>query len=738
MSADPKELQLEQDFFDHAWDLRERFRQNMQQAPTATAHPRAAAHARENAARVSEQLGPPDEAVAFGRLDYDSELTDKIYVGRYAIWDEDNEVVVANWKSDVGRIYQEASLADSLGVTRKRSFRTEGNEIIDFEDLLLAALAAGIEVLEEEYLTPESLLRDLERHRSGEMQDIVATIQAEQSRVMREDPDQLLVIQGGPGTGKSIIALHRASWILYERRGRIGARDLLVVGPSRAFIRYINRVLPGLGDREVTQLPLTALGPTVRVDAQDEPEAARLKGDRRMQTLIDRALQDRIIEPKEPVAFSIAGRQRSVDASRIADALPSLRDLPYADGRARLRDLLRREAGLAATEGGDVLDNAVDTVWPQLTPQSFLRDLWGSENRLVTAAGEDFSAAEVRRLYRRRAERLGAETWSPADVPVLDYADYRISGQVRSRYAHIVVDEAQDLSPMQLDSIARRSATGSYTVIGDLAQSTGNWARDSWDEVLDALRKDLPATVKELENGYRVPTQIFEFAAQVLPWSAPAVRAPRAIRQGPAQPDLHRVDPDSRPEAVVSVAREHASHGLSVGIVCPESLMDEVRAALGAEHMSWADVGRDEEVGSSITLVGPTDAKGLEFEAVIVVEPEEIVGSDARGLRLLYVALTRATKHLAVVHAGEALPIPGMAPPQQATPTPDADGEEPGTGAPGATALGADGKPDAARRLAHVIASDLAAQVRAAVAPELWEQLLHELRRALGDHEELG
>ena len=730
MASDSKELQLEQEFFDHAFDLRERFRQVVQQAPEAAAHPRAAAHARENAARVSEQLGPPDEAVAFGRLDFNSELTDTIYVGRYAVWDEENEVVVANWKSGVGRVYQEASPRDPLGVTRRRSFQTEGNEVLDFEDLLLASLTAGIEVLEEEYLTPESLLRDLERHRTGEMQDIVATIQAEQSKVMREDPDQLLVIQGGPGTGKSIIALHRASWILYERSGRIGARDLLVIGPSRIFVRYVARVLPSLGDREVTQVPLTSLGPSVRLDSEDEPEAARLKGDVRMKILVDRGLQDRIMEPKETVSFTLSGRRYSIEPSRIAEALPSLRSLPYADGRSRLRDLFRREAGLAATEGGDALDNAVDTVWPQLTPQSFLRELWGSENRLVTAAGADFSAADVRHLYRRRAERLGAESWSEADVAVLDYADYRINGNVRVRYAHILVDEAQDLSPMQLDSIARRSVNGSYTVIGDLAQSTGNWARDTWDDVIDVLKTGLPAKVSELENGYRVPAQIFEFAAQILPWSAPAVRPPRAIRPGPSEPDLRHVDASDRPRTVVAVAQQHAAHGLSVGIVCPDALVEEVRAALDAEGMSWADVGRGQEVGNSITLVSPLDAKGLEFEAVIVVEPNAIVDSDARGLRLLYVVLTRATKHLCVVHVGEALPLPGM--PAVSHTAPDFPTAAESHDSDSLGLLASHGRPpETALRLAHAVASELAAQVRSAIAPEMWEQVLEELRRSL-------
>jgi len=448
-----------------------------------------------------------------------------------------------------------------------------------------------------------------------------------------------------------------------------------------------------------------------------------------MRSLVDRGLQDRVTEPTAPITFTAAGSPRSVSSDAIRRSLSQLRLLPYADGRSRLRDMVRAEARLGETEGSEALEAAVETVWPQLTAQSFLRDLWGSESRLLSAAGEEFSAAEVRRLYRRRADRLAEEEWTTADLSVLDYADSRIRGGTRGRYAHIIIDEAQDLSPMQLAAIARRSATGAYTVIGDLAQSTGRWARDSWDEVLDILAKDLPVKITELENGYRVPAQIFEFASQLLPWAAPNFRAPRAVRLGPSDPDLRLVGARDHGAAVVEAARNHAGHGLAVGIICPDVLQEEVREALDGANMMWTNVSLEEQVGSTISLLLPTAAKGLEFEAVIVVEPEEIVRSDPQGLRLLFVALTRATKHLTVVHSGAALPVPGSVdhgPPLKQGPDEDGIGE-PGEPEPEQTGQAAAG----AQRIARVVARDLASQIRDAVSRDLWEDVLATLADTL-------
>ena len=659
--AEVDELGLEQKFFDHAQEMREATRQRLLDAPGAAANVGAARLLREQTSAMIDQLGEPDSAVAFGRIDLDDD--ERFYVGLRQISDEGNDPIVISWKSKVGGLFEQATISDPCGLRIKRSFTTDHNTILDFDQILFTAIADEMELLGPSQGAPsegisDSLLADLSRNRTGEMENIVRTIQAEQSRVMRDNPNQLLIIQGGPGTGKTAIGLHRASWIIFNSESSIGTSDLLVVGPSRTFIRYIGKVLPGLGDSNVRQLPISALVPSgARANTKDSAEVAFLKGELRMRALFERALADRISPPKESLELIAAGKQSRIKPSDVVAAIGGMRAVPYMVGRSDLRSFLRTRFGLQDVDDASALDGMVERIWPQLTAQSFLQDLFGSEARLVTAAGDDFTAREVRLLYRRRAERLADEVWTTSDVPLLDYADFLIRGSGAERYSHIIVDEAQDLSPMELDSISRRSSNGAYTVIGDIAQSTGMWARDSWHDVIDILEKKLPSKISELEFGYRVPSQIFEFARKLLPESAPEVKAPVAVREGPADPKFVSVTSDERSMAVVEAVREHAGHGFLVGIICPASLRNDVALELDAADMSWTDANRDGELGATITLVTATETKGLEFDAVVVVEPEEIVREDQRGLRLLYVALTRATKYLTVVHAERAFPL---------------------------------------------------------------------------------
>jgi DNA helicase IV len=245
--------------------------------------------------------------------------------------------------------------------------------------------------------------------------------------------------------------------------------------------------------------------------------------------------------------------------------------------------------------------------------------------------------------------------WTRDDLPLLDEAEYLINGAPR-RYAHIVVDEVQDLSPMQLRSIARRSLTGSMTVVGDLAQSTGAWARDTWAEVIAHLPETLGHSISHLRYGYRVPREVFDFTAPLLQVAAPDAVAPEVVRKGPAAPGVHKVQPAERAGRVAALALAHAGELRFVGIVCPPSLRAEVEEALAANGSEWSSADRG-ELGRAINLVSPQETKGLEFDAVIVVEPEEIVAVDPRGHRLLYVALTRTTGYLDIVCAGQALPM---------------------------------------------------------------------------------
>jgi len=625
-------------------------------APQAAAHAGAARSLFRWARRRTEAIGPPEEAVAWGRAD-DGSGEPPLYIGRQIITDEVRNVLVVNWQAPAAAAFYRASPADPHGLVRKRTFECDGNVIVDFQDVLFERL-----VTELADLIDPQLLGELARARDGAMRDIAATIHAAQYELIRAPLDQVLVIEGGPGTGKTAVALHRVSWLLFNHRDRLGPTDVLVVGPHPAFTRYIHRVLPDLGDTSVDQVDIGLLAPPVRRGRVEPPEVRRVKGDARMADLLARALDARVGVPEPAERLLIDGRFVTLSAADVDAELATVRSaaLPYAQRRQLLRERLLqlvrdRGASLERERFGPV-DSLVERLWPQLTAAAFVRDLLGSRARLTAAAGHEFTAGEAARLHRRGADRLSNEVWSAADLPLLDEAEHLINGPPR-QYGHIVVDEAQDLSPMQLRSVARRSSTGSLTVVGDLAQSTGPWARDSWDEVTRHLPAVLPHTLSSLRFGYRVPRQVYEFAARLLAVAAPGVLPAQVVRDGPAEPTVHRVQPGAQAARAVGVAVSHAAAGRFVGLICPATCRPDVETVL-------TDQG---EAAELINLVAPEEAKGLEFDAVVVVEPADIVAEDERGHRLLYMALTRTTRYLDVVCAGDPLPL-AATPPSPASP----------------------------------------------------------------------
>lgn len=737
---DSAELEREQQHFDTAWQHREKARATTASIPHAAANSGAAAHMRKYARSRLEQLGS-EEKVAFGRIDHES--GDTFYIGHHTIRDGDTgEVLVVNWRADAAIPYQEASYADPLGLRRKRTFQCTGNLIDRFDDQIFAEIAAAVEALETR-LPPEDvpdalLLQDLAKARTGEMRHIVETIQAAQSTLMRAPIDQVLVIQGGPGTGKTALALHRVSWLLYNHRESLSPEDVLVIGPNPTFTRYIHAVLPSLGDDNVNQRDIGKLAPPVQRGRVESDDVIRLKGQARMADLLARALEQRtgVAEGQETVEIQAGSRPLRLARDELAPVLESVWATAgtYADRRKILRERLaqlldeRRDAGPRATRQRQV-DLLLDRLWPLPTAAAFLRDLLGSRDRLIAAAGDEFTAAEVARLQRRPAEKLSEETWGAADLPLLDEVESLING-VAVRFGHIVVDEAQDLSPMQLRSIARRSATGSMTVVGDIAQSTGLWSRDGWDDVLEHLPAELPHVVRDLRFGYRVPRQIYEMAARLLPIAAPLAEPPEVVRDGPSEPHLHRVDAEQRATKVVEVASTHAGKGRFVGIVCPDSCRTEVEQALNADGVTWSN-GRNGELGKSINLVSPGEAKGLEFDAVVVVEPEDVITTDVRGHRLLYIALTRTTTYLDVVHAGDPLPLH-----TGNSIGPAAKDSALAVAATVAAPALASAPPTATNKLSErvisMLANEIAAQIREASPEGLWGPVVRRVAELLG------
>lgn len=727
----------EQTYFDYAHDALQESLERGELAPTAAANSKAAGKLKQ-VARNRRSAIDPKSAVA--EIAYQLEDGEVFYVGKHAIFNSDADLLVIPWQSPAAGEFYRASAKDPRGVHRSRRFETSKNRIQDFDDIIFADLLKRIEELDApEPAFNDSLLRDLERDRTGEMRDIVKTIQSAQYELIQAPLDQLLIIQGGPGTGKTAIALHRISYLLFNNSS-LRDQDVLVVGPNPTFSRYIKDLLPELGDVDVVQSNLTALGPLESDRRPEDSEVSLLKGNLRMVNLLSRGLASRIRPPQridEDFLINTRAGTVRIPIDEVHNAIEAARrQRTYALGRADLRlsiseSLTKRSRGTLGASAQQI-DSAVDRIWPSLTAASFLRELFGSKDRLLEAAGADFNAQEVAALYRQAAERIGDETWADADIPLLDEAESLINGS-EEKFLHVVVDEAQDLSPMQMRSLRRRS-NGSMTVVGDLAQSTGPFARDSWEEIVQGLVQSMPANQQELQYGYRVPRQVMDLASRLLPIAAPEVIAPRVVRDAPAEPEFLQDDPMFHAGHAVAAARDYAGRGFSVGVVTPDSARAEIIKKFEKDDIRWRDANAG-ALGAGINLVSASESKGLEFDAVVVVAPEEIAEA-SNGHRLLYIALTRTTRYLTVIYSQDPLAlsvaeaiVPGL--------DKAADAEEKEAGSvPVETDLREDKETlPRGRRLheaaAAAIARELASEVRDTIPQDLWldvwEALGHQL-----------
>ena len=507
--------------------------------------------------------------------------------------------------------------------------------------------------------------------------DIVADIEADQDELIRTPSEALLVIEGGPGTGKTLTALQRVSWLIDECG--VDAGKVLVVGPSAAFARYTRDVLNSWGHDAVEHRAIDGLLHSADAGRDESPYATRLKGEARMARLLSRALEVRKtgLPGDLPSEVHVQGRAVPIDPIMLRTVIATARASEATPGDRRR--LLRATLAAVSADPRLVLaaaDRLADMLWPSFEPAGFLRDLLASPEWLTAAAADEFTEREVSALHRPAPQDLVDDVWSDADLPLLDEAEHLLSGGPPG-YAHVVVCQAQDLSPMQARAVARRSANGSMTIVGDMAQSTGSWARDDWHDLLAQLPSLMPHVHRELRYGYRVPRQIFDLAAELLPTAAPSVQAPTTVRDGPAEPAIVPIEPADRAGAVVAAAMEHVAAARTVGIICSPRCQGEIIEWLDEEDLPWRRPSAD-EAGPGIVLLTPHEAKGLEFEAAIVVEPGFIVDEDPRGHRLLYVALTRATGYMHLIGAPEDLPadfvtpvsvpVPSSAPPAASVP----------------------------------------------------------------------
>jgi DNA helicase IV len=642
------------------------------------------------------QLDLGNAALVFGRIDRYTESPDALEsfrIGRLAVADENADPVVVDWRAPVAEPFYRATGREPMGIARRRHFSVEGRSLLGIEDELFGDghLGVGSEDIDgarAELRGYSTLLAVLERGRTGQLGDIVATIQGEQDEIIRSPQAGVLVVQGGPGTGKTVVALHRAAYLLYTFRFPLEDQGVLVIGPNRVFLRYIERVLPSLGEAGVEQVVLGDLVPDVSwarygVDPADEHLCATVKGDIRMADVIDQAVTDRerALRDELVVPFRTGYlRLRPDESQRIVRA---------AQRRFRRHNAARKWvegevwAAMAATWRADPVTvaavkdgvrhlpevrEALERMWPVLTPAQLLHDLFGSKALLKLAGHKYLKENEYLSLYRPRAESVDEVRWTEHDIALLDEARNFLGprptkgqkaddGDEIRTYGHIVIDEVQDLTPMQLRMVSRRSLNGSLTVVGDIAQATGALAPNDWDDILRHLPSQRGSRVVGLSVGYRIPAQMMELANKVMAAATPGLRAPSSVRDGDASPSFVRADSSAGlPDAVFAAVNDMRADMVTgnIAVVAADAIVDSLLAHL---REAGIDAGKATRTGleKEVNVVPVSVVKGLELDGVIVVEPAAIVAAEQQGLRALYVALTRSTRRLTIVHA-EPLP----------------------------------------------------------------------------------
>lgn len=638
--------------------------------------------------RAAALVDDPDTTLFFGRTDHSG--GERWYVGRRHVADAEGEPVVIDWRADMSRAFYRASPASPMGVVRRRRFGVESGRLTAYEDEHLRATAAP---------RPRSriLAREIERPRVGPMRDIVATIQPEQDEIVRADLDTSVCVQGAPGTGKTAVGLHRAAWLLYAYRDRLTRSGVLVVGPNAAFLEHVAAVLPSLGEIQVRHTTVDALvapaptgrkAPARRVGADPVARAA-LKGDARMAEVLHRAVWRQVATPREALVLPRGSRRWRVPAATADEIVTELRGrgVRYSAARDMVARRLAHAVLVLMEAAGDSPDDRVqdavarsrevrryvDVIWPAAAPNQVLYRLLSDRDLLAECADGVLDEDEQALLRWPEPPRSqGSTRWSPADTVLLDeLAD--VLHRTPS-LGHIVLDEAQDLSPMQLRAVGRRCSTGSMTVLGDIAQGTTAWATASWQDSLAHLGHP-DSIVEELDRGFRVPSAVIDFAARLLPSIAPDLRPPSSVRDDPGTLRLTRADTDAALwPALLGAVTDALGHEGSVGVIVPDSWTAKAAATLtaagvdhllpgthtpsdgAAETLLDAALGNDDSPLPRVSVIPATTAKGLEYDYVVVLEPAAIAAAepDTRtGLRRLYVVLTRAVSGLTVVHHHE-------------------------------------------------------------------------------------
>lgn len=627
-------------------------------------------------ARIASLADLAHAPLFFGRLDYlEHDAGHSFHIGRRHVHDADGDPLVVDWRAPVSQPFYRASKQDPLNVGLRRRFGYTGGELTAYEDERLSDP-------DEADRSSRLLQAEIERPRVGPMRDIVATIQPEQDEIVRFGLDTSLCVQGAPGTGKTAVGLHRVAYLLYAHRERLGRSGTLVLGPNSSFLRYIEQVLPALGELEARQSTVAGLVAhrVPAIGGTDAPEAARIKGDARMARVLRRAVRSGVARPQEACVVVRGSRRWRIPAHELAETVDDLlaavdrygddRDLRYGSAREALPQRIAHAVLVRMEQAGEAPDDRVqDAVarnaavkavvkecWPAVDPAKTVLRLLSDPAFLAEQADGVLTPDEQRAvLWPKPARGVKSAKWSAADAVLVDEAADLVSRT--PSLGHVVLDEAQDLSPMQYRAVGRRCATGSATVLGDLAQGTTPWATASWQEALTHLGKP-DAVVEELTQGFRVPRQVIAYASRLLPDIAPDLTEATSIRESEGAFSVRACAREESTDAVLGACREALTREGSVGLIAADGRVPALAAALDAAGLRHLSPGEETDADSRLTLVPASLAKGLEYDYVVLDEPAAVLAAepDTRtGLRRLYVCLTRAVSGLTLVHA-EPLP----------------------------------------------------------------------------------